>query len=229
MKERIVIVDDEPDLLKNTSNILKEEGYSVFGEMTGNGGLEKVRSTLPDLVLLDIRLPDTDGYQVCKKLKSESKTQHIPVILLSAKSEEIDIVLGLELGAEDYVVKPYRRRELLARVKAALRRKTGQESSTLIERGPFRVNLSSYTASVNGSPLSLTPKELQLLGFFLKRDGQVVTRATISEEVWGLDLSNSSRTIEVHVEQLRRKVRPFGAQIQGLKGIGYRFEVAGGG
>ncbi|OVE76022.1 hypothetical protein BVX98_06650 [bacterium F11] len=221
----ILIIDDEPDLLNNTIHVLEGEGFQANGEMSGEKGLVAAKQTPPDLILLDIKLPGKDGFQVCRELKSDVQTKHIPIIMISCKSEEMDVVLGMELGAEDYIIKPYRARELLARVRAALRRGSKSETVPEVIKGPFQVDLSALKATANGQELPLTPKEVQLLGYFLQHEGKVLTRATISKQVWGLDISTSSRAIDVHVDRLRKKLSSFDIEISGLKGIGYRFDL----
>ncbi len=225
MNEKILLIDDEPDLLRSTASLLKEEGYGVTAVSTGKEGLKMARSHLPNLLLLDLKLPDHNGLEMCKELKRDPKTQHIPIIMLTSKSDEIDIVIGFEVGADDYITKPFRKRELLARVQNALRRRGSAVKPVVIDCGPLQVNTSSFTATIKGQPVPLTPKELQLLVCLMRRENQVVTRGTISEEVWGIDISSSSRTIDVHVDQLRKKLSPFGVEILSLKGVGYRFLI----
>lgn len=226
MKRRIFLIEDEPDLVKIATDLLEEEGFSVQSTGHPDAGLKKIKANPPDLLLLDVRLPDKDGFQVCQELKSDPKTKHVPIIMVSVRSEEADVVTGLEMGAEDYIVKPYRKRELQARVKSVLRRKDfeAKEIETM-EVGPFKVDFGRYTARVKNKTLKLTPKEFELLTYFLKKEGRVVTRPTISESVWGNEYTGSSRTIDVHVEQLRRKLGKYGECIVGLKGVGYRFEL----
>lgn len=225
MSKRVFIIDDEPDMVKIATDLLEPEGFSVGSCFHPLDGLKKIRANPPDLLLLDVRLPDMDGFQVLKEIKSDSKTRHIPTIMISVKSEESDVVVGLEMGAEDYIVKPFRKRELLARVKTALRRVAAQDEPQRVQAGPILVDFGSYNASANGKDLTLTPKEFELLGFFLRREGRVLTRATLSEQVWGIEWTGSTRTIDVHVDQLRKKLGKYGEWITSLKGIGYRFEA----
>jgi len=225
MKKRIFILDDEPDMVKIATDLLESEGYIVQSDTNPLNALKKIPQNPPDLLLLDIRMPEKDGFQVCRELKKDPKTKHIPIIMISVKADETDIVVGLELGAEDYITKPYHRHELLARVKNVLRRLDPESVIQKIQAGPFTVDYDSYTAFANKKQLPLTPKEFELLGFLLRREGRVVTRATISENVWGIELTGSTRTIDVHVDQVRKKLGKYGAYIKSLKGVGYRFEI----
>ncbi len=225
MNQRIFIVDDEPDMVRIAADLLEEEGYHVTASTHPEEAIKKIRTNPPDLILLDIRMPDKDGLEVCRELKSDPQTNSVPIIMISVKAEEADVVLGLELGAEDYIPKPYRRRELLARVKTALRRADPNQKVERLQVGPFTLDFGSYQAFINKKELSLTPKEFELLSFFLKREGRVLTRAMISESVWGVEYTGSTRTIDVHVDMLRRKLGKWGDAIVGLKGVGYRFEV----
>lgn len=224
MSKRVFIIDDEPDMVKIGTDLLEADGYLVTSSGNPVDALKKIRTTPPDLILLDIRLPEKDGFQVCKELKSDPQTRNIPIIMISVKSDETDVVVGLEMGADDYLSKPLRKRELLARVKTVLRRLEPDAGVQRIECGPLTLDYGSYTATVNKKPLSLTPKEFELLGFFLKRKNRVLTRAVISDNVWGIEFTNSTRTIDVHVDQLRKKLGKYGSLITGLKGIGYRLE-----
>ena len=226
MNKRIAIIDDEPDMVKIATDLLEPEGYVISSSNHPSEGLKKIRSGIPDLLLLDVRLPDQDGYQVLKELKNDPRTKTMPVMMVSVKAEEADVVVGLEMGAEDYITKPFRRRELLARVKTVLRRQDTTPDAERLEAGPLCLDYGSYTATVNKKALALTPKEFELLGFFLRRQGRILTRATICEAVWGYEFTGTSRTIDVHVDALRHKLgAKVGAWIKGLKGVGYRFEA----
>ena len=224
MNKRIAIIDDEPDMVRIATDLLVPEGYIVTSSNHPTEGLKKIRSGPPDLILLDVRLPDQDGYQVLKELKSDPRTKGVPVVMVSVKSDESDIVVGLEMGAEDYITKPFRRRELLARVKTVLRRLDRAPEPERLQVGDICLDFGSYTAVVGRKPLALTPKEFELLGFFLRMQGRILTRATICEAVWGFEFTGTSRTIDVHVDQLRHKLGKLGSCIKGLKGVGYRFE-----
>jgi len=224
MSKTIFIIDDEPDMLRIACDLLQSDGFVTRTAGHPDEGIKQILSNPPDLILLDIRLPDKDGFQVCKELKSEPKVKHVPIIMVSVKSDETDVVVGLELGAEDYIAKPFRKRELLARVKTVLRRNDIEKESPVVEIEPLKVDYERYTAHSGKKELKLTPKEFQLLGFFMKREGRVVTRPTLSEKVWGTEFTGSTRTIDVHVDQLRKKLGKYGSWIKSLKGVGYRFE-----
>jgi DNA-binding response OmpR family regulator len=224
MNRRVFIIDDEPDMIKIATDLLESEGYVVSSATHPRDGLKKIQANPPDLLLLDLRLPDVTGFDLCKQIKADPKTRGVPVIMVSVQSEEMDIVLGLEVGADDYISKPFRKRELLARVKAVLRRHTDEPAPQRVEVGPITLDYKSYSARVNKKTLELTPKEFELLGFFLKREGHILTRAVISESVWGHEHHGSSRTIDVHVDQLRKKLGSLSDWIKSLKGVGYRFE-----
>jgi len=225
LNKRVAIIDDEPDMVRIATDLLEPEGYVVTSSNHPDEGLRKLRQSPPDLLLLDVRLPDKDGYQVLRELKGDVRTKSLPVIMVSVKSDEADVVIGLELGAEDYISKPFRKRELLARVKAVLRRTSGVPDPQRLEVGGICVNYGSYTATVGKRALTLTLKEFELLGFFLKMEGRILTRATISEAIWGIEFTGTSRTIDVHVDQVRKKLGKLSECIVGLKGVGYRFEA----
>lgn len=205
-------------------DLLEAEGYVVGFDLLAISGLKKIRANPPDLVVLDLRLPDMNGFDVCREIKSDPKTCQVPVVMVSVKSDEADVVVGLELGADEYVTKPYRKKEFVARIKRVLKRWDSSQVERKLAIGPIEVDFSSYTVTVHKKPVALTPKEFELLAFFLKNPCRVLTRAAISESIWGVEFTGSTRTIDVHVDQIRRKLGKPGQWIQGLKGIGYRFE-----
>ncbi|MFN0117851.1 MAG: response regulator transcription factor [Elusimicrobiota bacterium] len=225
MNPRVFIIDDEPDMIKIATDLLQSEGYTVVSAEHPVDGIRKIQANPPDIILLDIRLPEIDGFQVCKKLKSDPKTQNIPIIMISVKADETDVVVGLEMGAEDYISKPFRKRELLARLKTVLRRNFNEPATERVHAGPITLDFSSYNVTVNNKNVVFTPKEFQLLGYFMQRKGRVLTRPVISEAIWGIEYTGSTRTIDVHVDQIRRKIGKYGEWIKSLKGIGYRFEA----
>lgn len=222
--KRIFVIDDEVDMQRVARDLLEADGYLVQCEKNPDQALKTIQTNPPDLVLLDIRMPEKDGFQVCKELKANPKTKPIPIIMISVKSEEADVVLGLELGAEDYICKPFRKREMMARIKTILRRRDPETETQILESGPIRMDFESYSARVSKRPIKLTPKEFELLALFIRREGAVLRRSVLSDQVWGMEFTGSTRTIDVHVDQLRRKLGKYGAWIKGLKGIGYRFE-----
>jgi len=212
-------------MIRVASDLLQPEGFFINSSTSSVDGIKKVRANPPDLILLDVRLPEMDGYKVCKDLKADLKTRYVPIIMVSVKSDETDVVVGLELGADDYITKPFRRKELLARIKTVLRRKEDIGQVVKLEKDGLEINFLNHTAWLKKKKLALTPKEFELLGLFMKMEGRILTRAVISESVWGMEYLASSRTIDVHVDQLRRKLGTYREAIQGLKGIGYRFEL----
>lgn len=223
--QRIFLIDDEKDQIKVMKDLLQDQGYQVEGTSKPLEGVEQVKENPPDLLLLDIRMPKMDGYEVCKTLRNFPRTKELPIIIVSLHNQEADVVAGLELGADDYINKPIRERELVARVKAMLRRKKVEPEPEILVAEPLRLDLKTYKATLEGEELTLSPKEFQMLVLFIKREGQVLTRGTISQLVWGIDHVPTSRTINTHVDKLRRKFGRFRDMIQSLKGVGYRFET----
>jgi DNA-binding response OmpR family regulator len=225
MKGRIFILDDEKDMILMASTLLKNHGYVVSTETSPKKALLALEKDPPDLLLLDVLMPEMDGFEVVQKLKSNSKTASIPIVMVSMQSSEADVVAGLEMGAQDYICKPVRERELVARVKAVLRKNEIPTASQKITYGPLTIDKANYKVSLNGKPVELAPKEFQLLVFFLEREGQVLTRTVISEKVWEHAHIPQMRTIDTHVDNIRKKLGEYGRWIKGLRGIGYRFEI----
>jgi DNA-binding response OmpR family regulator len=225
MSQRIYIIDDEPDMAKAAAMLLEDDGFVVRSATNPDRGLEEIKKDPPDVVLLDIRMPKKNGYEVCRQLKSDPKTKQVPIVMVSVKQDETDVVLGLELGASDYIRKPYFEKELLVRIKKVLQQGQKTDDSSPFKIGPFEVDPKAYTVKASGKKLDLTGKEFELFQFFLKREGHVLTRDAISKHVWGLDDPRTSRTIDFHAHQLRKKLGPHGVFIKALKGIGYRFEI----
>ncbi len=223
--EHVLVVDDEPDILELVEYNLAREGYKVTCVGTGEKALEVAPSRPPDLVILDLMLPGTDGLDVCRTLKGDVRTRHIPIVMLSAKGEEADIVAGLELGADDYVTKPFSPRVLLARVRAALRRRTREPSP---ETAPIRVrDLEIHPGRnevlVKGKPVELTLTEFRILFCLARRPGWVLTRYQIVDQTQGDDVAVTDRSVDVHIVALRRKLGPCGKEIETVRGVGYRF------
>jgi two-component system phosphate regulon response regulator PhoB len=224
-RERVLVVDDEEDLLELVNYNLSKEGYRVNCVGTGEEALAEARKTMPDLIVLDLLLPSVDGLEVCRLLKSDHKTQHIPVIMLTAKSDEADVVAGLELGADDYLTKPFSPRVLLARIKALLRRKPAE----IDETGSLRVrelviHPGRHEVLLDGKPLELTYTEFKLLHFLARKPGWAFTRAQIVDAVKGEDYPVTERSVDVQVVGLRKKLGKFGAYIETVRGVGYRFK-----
>ena len=224
----ILVVDDEEPILELLRFNLEKEGYQVCVAKDGQEALERVAKEQPDLLVLDVMLPGMDGLEVCRILRSNPKFQQIPIIMLTAKGEEIDTVLGLELGADDYMTKPFSPRELLARIKARLRRlNSSEEAVAQIIRGELRIDLTGFRVHVRGEETELTPKEFELLRVFATHPGKVYSRDELLDRIWGYEYDGDTRTVDVHVRHLRLKVErdPSNPEyIETLRGIGYRFK-----
>lgn len=227
---QILVVDDEASIRELLTFNLKKNGYSVETAADGREALAKAAGM--DLVLLDIMLPEVDGLEVCRRLKADPQTSGIPIIMLTAKTEEIDRVLGLELGADDYVVKPFSMRELLARVKAVLRRSAKKDSQSekgreeTLKIGGLRLDFSSYQAWLHDEPIALTPKEYELLKLLVTNPGRAFTRDELLERIWGYEYYGDTRTVDVHIRHLRAKLKDdenISKAIETVRGIGYRF------
>jgi DNA-binding response OmpR family regulator len=225
MKTRIFIIDDDPDMIEIATQMLKEGGYVVLSDTNPERGLKKVKENPPDLVLLDISMDEMDGLDVCRELKADPQTRGIPIIFVTVKSKESDVVSGLELGAEDYIRKPLSGPELLARIRVVLRRKKPEQGSHIIEEGPLKVDVESYKAWLHGVLLDLTPKQFELLALFMKYEGKVLTRNRISEALWGADLSGQARSMNTTVDQVKQKLGKYRMWVKSLRGVGYRFEI----
>jgi DNA-binding response OmpR family regulator len=223
--KRILVVDDEPTLVAALRYNLEREGYQVLTAADGESGLSLARAERPDLIVLDLMLPGLDGLEVCRILRREMTA---PILMLTAKTDEVDKVVGLELGADDYVTKPFSMRELLARVRALLRRaETPPAEAKVLIAGDLQVDLGKREASRQGQPLILKPKELELLVFFLRNRGRAFTREQLLNQIWGYDFVGDTRTVDVHVSWLRQKIedepaKP--ARLITIRGVGYRFE-----
>jgi two-component system phosphate regulon response regulator PhoB len=224
----ILIVEDEKDLVSTLEYNLQQEGFHTRSAMTGGAALELADQTPhPDLILLDLMLPDMSGIEVCRKLRQEETTRGIPILMLTAKGEEIDRVVGFETGADDYVVKPFSVRELLLRIKAILRRiQPAEEEQEQIRFGRLRMNVPAHQAWVDDQEIRLTALEFRLLKTLVGRKGRVQSRDTLLSDVWGIDADVTTRTVDTHVKRLREKLGPAGRYIETLRGVGYRFVAA---
>ncbi len=223
---RILVIEDEPDLQEILAYNLRKEGFEVLQALAGATGLALARSQAPDLVLLDLMLPDLPGTDVCRVLKADPGTRAIPVLMLTAKGEERDRILGFELGVEDYVVKPFSVRELLLRVKALLRRSAppvADEPQDLITFGCLQIDPAAHRVWVLGEEVQLTSIEFRLLTTLHDRKNRVQTRATLLEDVWGLQAETETRTVDTHVKRLREKLGAAEAYLETVRGVGYRF------
>ncbi len=226
MKTKILLVDDDPNIRQLVNLYLKKEDYDVVLADRGDTAVEKFKSDAPNLILLDLMLPGKDGWEVLREIR---KTSNVPIIMLTAKDETFDKVLGLELGADDYVAKPFEPKELLARIKAVLRRFQPAESDVKELNYPgLSISLSQYKVTYRGEQLEMPPKELELLFFLASHPRTVFTREQLLEQVWGYEYYVDSRTVDVHVKRLREKLTDsleFGWEIKTVWGVGYKFEV----
>jgi len=229
-KYRILVIEDEDDIRDLLAYNLQREGYEVQGAASGEAGLDKARLEKPDLILLDLMLPGLDGLAVCRALKAAADTRDISIVIVSAKGEEADVVVGLELGADDYVTKPFSPRILLARIRAALRRRAlpraeiGGEEKGVISRHGLTLHPGRREAALNGEPLALTVTEFDLLYYLANRPGWVSTRQQIIDAVRGPEYAVTDRTVDVQIAGLRRKLGNGGGLIETVRGVGYRFK-----
>ncbi|MBI3949969.1 MAG: response regulator transcription factor [Acidobacteria bacterium] len=224
MKQRILIIEDDPDIGRSISYNLERDGhFEVYIATSGEQGLERLLAHPPDLLILDLNLPHMSGFEICRRVRGEKATSHIPVIMLTARVAEGDKVLGLDLGADDYVTKPFSMRELIARIRAVIRRSQPDEALAGYDDGVLRIEYENYKVSVAGREVKLTRKEFDLLKALVQNQGRVMTRDRLLDRVWGLDYHGATRTLDVHVRRLRRKLKPIASAIETVVRIGYRF------
>ena len=226
MAEKILIVDDEKNIRDLLKFNLESEGYEIIEAKDGKEALSKVKENI-DLVVLDLMLPEVDGLNVCKKIRNDEEIGDLPIIMLTAKSEDIDRIIGLELGADDYVTKPFNTRELIARIKALLRRISMSRDYEKVEKEVIKVrdlaiNTKNHTVKNAEDEIPMTPKEFDLLVFLIKNDDQVFSRDKLLREIWGYEFSGDTRTVDVHVRRLRKKIGK--DLIKTVRGVGYKFE-----
>jgi two-component system, OmpR family, alkaline phosphatase synthesis response regulator PhoP len=225
-RSNILIIDDEKDLIELVRYNLEKEGYRVTSACDGESGLTAAMQTLPDLIIIDLMLPGIDGLEVCRRLRSESRTAQIPMLMLTAKSAEADRIVGLELGADDYVTKPFSPRELAARIKAILRRagqQSSDESGKVLRRDGLTIDLSRCEAHCDEQNPDLTATEFRLLHLLALHPGRVYTRSELIDGALGKDVAVTDRTIDVHINGLRKKMANYGDRIETVRGFGYRF------
>ncbi len=224
----ILIIEDEKDIVDLITYHFKQSGYSVVSAPDGSSGLEQAKKEKPDLIILDLMLPEMDGKDVCRALKSNPVTKSIPILMLTAKAEEMDRVIGFELGADDYVTKPFSPRELVLRVKAILRRKEfPQEFEKVLMIGDLLIDMERHHVSVRGKPIRLTATEFKLLFELASKRGRVLTREILLDKVWGYTYEGYARTVDTHIRRLREKLGSMGEYIETLRGVGYRFREKG--
>ncbi len=225
MRKRILVVEDDQDILSLIEWHLKAEGYQPLIEKDGQRGLDVALREKPDLIVLDLMLPSLDGLEICKVLKKNEATEHIPVIMLTAKGEEIDRIIGFELGADDYMVKPFSPRELLLRIKVVIRRAAGiSEKPVIIRYDGLVIDPERHTVTIDEVPLELTITEYNLLFELVKTKGRVLTRDHLLDRVWGYRFEGYHRTVDTHIRRLRQKLGSFAENIETVRGIGYRFK-----
>lgn len=226
MNAKILIVDDETDIIEFLQYNLEQKGYEVITANDGKGALDKLSSN-PDLIVLDIMMPEMDGYEVCKQIREMDKFKDTPVLFLTARSSEIDEVHGLNIGADDYIQKPASIEKIVARINANLRKsksdKPAEEQDNVVEIGPLSINREQYRVMLNGNELTLPRKEFEILLLLASKPGKVFDRNQILDTVWGEDIYVVARTIDVHVRKIREKLGEHSDLIQTIKGVGYRF------
>lgn len=235
--KKVLVVDDDPNIVEVLRLYFDKDGFAVISCLSGDRAIETFQTSQPDLVVLDLMLPGKDGYDICREIR---KTSDVPIIMLTARSDTLDKVVGLELGADDYVQKPFEPKELLARVKAILRRSEkreaapaeqaeSKENSEVISYEGFTVDTARYVVTVEGKEIDIPPKELELLFFLASHPNRVFTREQLLENVWGYDFYGESRTVDVHVKRIREKLEKPNVktnwQIKTVWGVGYKFET----
>lgn len=223
--KKILIVEDEKDILELVKLYLEKEGFRTCTAVTGLDGLKQVKTERPDLVILDLMLAEMDGLEVCKRIRADTQTAMTPILMLTAKAEESDQVIGLELGADDYVTKPFSPKALVARVKALFRRlERAQEETSRYAYGPVVMDLARHEVTVNGRDVPLTAKEFGLLEHLLRNPGRVLTRDVLLNAVWGYEYYGTTRTVDVHVRRLKQKIPLLNDAIVSVKSLGYKLK-----
>jgi two-component system phosphate regulon response regulator PhoB len=222
-REKILVIEDEPDIAEVLQYNLEKEGFDVETARRGDTGIDAVRRDSPDLILLDLMLPGIDGLELTRMLKRDPLTSRLPIVMLTARGDEVDRIVGLELGADDYISKPFSPREVVLRVKAVLRRFQQEESAAeLIEVGGIELDVSGHQLRVRGKEVPLTATEFRLLRLLLERSSRVQTRGQLLSDVWGYAEDIDSRTVDTHIRRLRRKLGPEAERIETVIGVGYR-------
>lgn len=223
-KLKVLVVDDDPDIRRLVEMVLGREGYLATSVESAQDAYKKVAASKPDLIVLDLQLPDEDGFSICKKLRSDPSTAHIPILMLTVQSVDSYKIAGLELGADDYVIKPFNQAELAARIKAILRRtRAKEEKQPTLTDGTVTVHLDKHIVECGGKVVDLSPKEFDLLVCLMKSKGNVMTREALCESVWGHEYYQNTRTVDVHVGRLRKKLGKIGDKVETIERIGYRW------
>jgi len=225
-KETVLFIEDDKNIVELVKYNLEQEGFRVLTAVTGLAGLEKALKEKPTLVLLDLMLPEMNGLEICKTLKLNTKTRFTPIIMLTAKGAESDKVIGLELGADDYMTKPFSPRELMARIKAVLRRSMEKPAEEILRSGTIELDITKHELRLKGKPVEVTAKEFELLGILMSSKGRVLTREILLSKVWGYENSSNieTRTVDMHIGQLRKKIGKEAERIVTVKSVGYRFD-----
>ena len=223
-KKKILVVDDEIDIVNLIQYNLEKEGYDTLPAYTGESAIELSERMLPSLIILDLMLPEMDGMEICRVLKRGEKTREIPIIMLTAKGGEVDIVSGLEVGADDYITKPFKMAELIARVKTVMRRREPPRKEKVLKIEDLVIDPVQYQVTLKGEHLSLTTKEFKILLSLAENPGRAYTRDQLLDRVWGDEVVVIDRTIDVHIRKIREKLGQFAEYIETVRGIGYRFK-----
>jgi two-component system phosphate regulon response regulator PhoB len=224
-KQKILIVEDDPDIQELIRFNLEKAGYQTFRAENGEEALLLAKKQTPDLIILDLLLPEMDGLEVCRRIRRDTTLQHIPIIMVTAKGEEMDRVVGLELGADDYVVKPFSIRELILRIQKVLDRREKKETSPVLKADSLVLDPEAYTVTLEGKPLDLTATEFKLLAHLMRTRGRVQTREILLDKVWGYSFEGYSRTIDTHIRRIRIKLGNHQDLIETVRGVGYRFRT----
>lgn len=221
-KGTVLVIDDEKDLIELVRYNLEREGFDVLAAEDGSAGLELAQQHQPEIVVLDLMMPGIDGLEVCRQLRADARTRRLPIIMLTARAAEADRIVGLEIGADDYVTKPFSPRELVARIKAVLRRSDAQQQSTVLRCGKLTLDAENHDIRYDGQPVSLTATEFRILQFLAARPGRVFSRDQIIDGALSRDAAIFDRTIDVHITALRRKLGAGGEMIETVRGFGYK-------
>ncbi len=221
-KATILVIDDEKDLIELVRYNLEKEGFDVIASADGQSGIDLAHRLKPDLIVLDLMMPGIDGLEVCRRLRADRRTAHVSIIMLTARASEADKIVGLELGADDYITKPFSPRELAARAKAILRRSALQDTPDFMRIGELTIDVNAHEILAQGRPVQLTATEFKILQFMATRPGRVLSRDEIIDAALGRDVAVFDRTIDVHITAIRRKLGPAGDQIETIRGFGYK-------
>ena len=223
MNKHILIVEDEKDLLTTLEYNFQKEGYKTSGVTSGKEAIQVVRNKKPDLLILDLMLPDISGLDVCKEIRNKSNNEDIYILMLTAKGEEVDRIVGFELGADDYLVKPFSLRELSLRVSSLLKRSRPYLSNEKVSIGELEIDIAAHRILLRTKEISLTKKEFELIMHLVQRNGRVQTREYLLSQIWGYTSDVTTRTVDTHIKRLRSKLGSFGKNIETVRSVGYRF------